>query len=202
MESTGVPNKIQVSQETADLLKEAGHEKWLLPRTKEVYIKGRGNLTTFMVQISCGSKGDSTVASTAFDDFSASTVSTPKMDSLIAWNVQALSDLLRKIVARREGMKKHCGKVLTGGGQFSAPLSEVADVIKLPEYHECAVKMQVNPDTIELDAMVVDQLQSLVTRIAATYRCVHTGTAFLQFFVFACTTQLLLFLCFQVQCLP
>ena len=182
MESTGVPNKIQVSQETADLLKESGHAKWLLPRSNEVYIKGRGNLPTYMVQISCGSKAESTVASTAIDDLSVSSGSSPKTDSLIAWNVQVLSDLLRKIVARREGMRKHAEKVRTGGGLHSAPLSEVVDVIKLPEYHACAVKAPVNPDAIELDEMVVEQLQSLVSRIAASYRYVYTETAFFHFF--------------------
>ena len=175
MESTGIPNKIHASQETADLLKEAGHGKWLFPRSEEVYIKGRGNLPTYMVQITCGSKGDATVASTAVDDQSALPDTSTKTESLIAWNVQALSDLLRKIVARRAGMKKQRGRVPASSGQYSAPLSEVEDVIKLPEYQACAVKAQVNPDTIELDEAVVGQLQSLVTRIAATYRYVGKG---------------------------
>ena len=46
MESTGVTNKIQVSQATADLLIEAGLETWLTPREDRVFAKGKGELQT------------------------------------------------------------------------------------------------------------------------------------------------------------
>jgi class 3 adenylate cyclase len=46
MESTGVTNKIQVSQATADLLIAAGLEVWLTPREDLVFAKGKGELQT------------------------------------------------------------------------------------------------------------------------------------------------------------
>jgi class 3 adenylate cyclase len=40
MESTGVKGKIQLSQETADLIATAGKESIITPRTDKVYAKG------------------------------------------------------------------------------------------------------------------------------------------------------------------
>ena len=55
MESTSLSNKMQVSQETADLLTAAGHQKWLTPRETVVHAKGKGALQTYFVTISAGS---------------------------------------------------------------------------------------------------------------------------------------------------
>jgi class 3 adenylate cyclase len=44
MESTGVANKIQVSQETADLIHRAGRQYWLTPRNGTVTAKGKGEM--------------------------------------------------------------------------------------------------------------------------------------------------------------
>jgi hypothetical protein len=42
MESTGIPNQIQISQATADLLIEASKNHWLKPREDLVTAKGKG----------------------------------------------------------------------------------------------------------------------------------------------------------------
>ncbi|CAB9513615.1 Receptor-type guanylate cyclase gcy [Seminavis robusta] len=47
MESTGERSKIQVSQETADLLIAAGRDKWLTARDTKVLAKGKGKLQTY-----------------------------------------------------------------------------------------------------------------------------------------------------------
>ena len=49
MESTGLPQKIQVSQETADLLIIHGKKRWLTQREDAVTAKGKGELVTFFV---------------------------------------------------------------------------------------------------------------------------------------------------------
>jgi hypothetical protein len=49
MESTGEPNRIQVSSSTADLLKEAGKTYWVKAREDLVHAKGKGNVQTFWV---------------------------------------------------------------------------------------------------------------------------------------------------------
>ena len=47
MESTGIPTRIQISQQTADLLIGAGKESWIVPREGTVFAKGKGNMQTY-----------------------------------------------------------------------------------------------------------------------------------------------------------
>ena len=44
MESTGVRDKIQISQETAELLYAAGKSRWVTPREDKVVAKGKGEV--------------------------------------------------------------------------------------------------------------------------------------------------------------
>lgn len=47
MESTGLPGRVQVSSETAELLKNEGKGEWVIQRESEVFVKGKGNLSTY-----------------------------------------------------------------------------------------------------------------------------------------------------------
>ncbi len=49
MESTGLRNRIHVSQSTAQLLIEAGKENWIQPREDVVHAKGKGAIQTYWV---------------------------------------------------------------------------------------------------------------------------------------------------------
>lgn len=57
MESTGQRRKIQVSKETADLLRADGKGHWLEPRADAVVAKGKGELQTFWVTSGMSSEG-------------------------------------------------------------------------------------------------------------------------------------------------
>ena len=50
MESTGIPNRIKVSQDTADLLIADGKSAWVTPRSDQVTAKGKGVLQTYFVR--------------------------------------------------------------------------------------------------------------------------------------------------------
>jgi len=47
MESTGILNRIHISDETARLISEGGKSNWLTPRNEAVQAKGKGELTTY-----------------------------------------------------------------------------------------------------------------------------------------------------------
>ena len=49
-------------------------------------------------------------------------------------------------------------------------LDEVVEVISIPSFQANAIKNQVDPDTVTLDPIVVEQLTSLVQAIASMYR--------------------------------
>jgi len=67
MESNGVPERIHVSNETAELLKEAGKESWLSIREGGVEAKGKGRLQTWFANPSkAPSSGTKSTMSDAF----------------------------------------------------------------------------------------------------------------------------------------
>ena len=52
MESTGLRNRIQLSQATADLLIKAGKQSWIIKRSDEVEAKGKGRMQTYWLKCS------------------------------------------------------------------------------------------------------------------------------------------------------
>lgn len=52
MESTGLRNRIQLSQATADLLIKAGKQSWITRRSDEVEAKGKGRMQTYWLKCS------------------------------------------------------------------------------------------------------------------------------------------------------
>lgn len=47
LESSGQGNRIHISEVTANLIKEAGHEHWIEERKDSVHLKGKGTMKTF-----------------------------------------------------------------------------------------------------------------------------------------------------------
>lgn len=86
MESTGKANHIQISQDTAELLKAAGKASWIKPREEMVQVKGKGMMITYWLSVSSssGSNNDTTHdgASSSMDETSTSmdTTSTGSSD--------------------------------------------------------------------------------------------------------------------------
>jgi hypothetical protein len=188
MESTGLRDKIQLSQETADLLIAAGKTNWLSQREDIVNAKGKGEMQTYWLEISA--RNDSSVmdsssqsggSSNAVDDEledvqgpTTSRVFDSKTTRLIEWNVDVLLRLLKQIVARRNMTKTEAGVAKPNESFFMQEKSrltmdEVAEIITLPDFHECG-GVAVHDDEIELPSLVVQQLHDYVCNIAALYR--------------------------------
>merc|ERR1712038_1761459 len=53
MESTGKPNTIQISAQTAELLENSGCHHWFKPREDLVFAKGKGELQTYWLDMNC-----------------------------------------------------------------------------------------------------------------------------------------------------
>ena len=134
MESTGAPNRIQVSLDTADLLTAAGKGHWLSQREDRVFAKGKGEMQTYWVEprnktdMNASVHGGST--SSAYSNLSAhrtfGTANTytgdvtpaklnlikvnillsEKVTRLIDWNTDILQGILREILARRQASQR------------------------------------------------------------------------------------------------
>jgi hypothetical protein len=128
VESTGMRNRIHISEETANLLETASKGHWIKPREDLVHAKGKGDLKTFWLickdasggsERSGGSTPASDVRSTTKDLTSLAKSNTkipetvlesaipekaemcPKMLRLVDWNVDVLQRLLKLIIAKR-----------------------------------------------------------------------------------------------------
>lgn len=124
-QSNGVRCKIQISQETADLLKGHGKESWIKPREDKINAKGKGQLPTWWLlpknnaalssnasRSSAGSKnsfgpGDAAPNMVAIRRTSIGVNSTlsDRKRKLVDWNVEVLVKMLKGVVAGRNGSK-------------------------------------------------------------------------------------------------
>ena len=127
MESTGERNRVQLSQDTVDLLSSAGKGHWCLPRKESVFAKGKGDLATFWLQKraatahSFDSSHNSDMASSVYDNSEADAlhevvdqqkvlerrqpaqVAQEKRVRLVDWNTDLLLAQIKEIVAARVG---------------------------------------------------------------------------------------------------
>ena len=188
LESTGVRNKIQCSQETADLIEHAGYGKWLVPREDKVDMKGKGSKKTYFLKITSGSRASRATRETSLQTnslpgdvhsaHSSDCADESKKDRLVEWNVEILSGLLARIVARREatGKKAKHYSIASKSPKSSSKsknatvLDEVQDIIGLPAFNETAIRKQVDQSQVQLDQAVIDQLSRLVATFADLYR--------------------------------
>jgi hypothetical protein len=183
MESTGLPMKIQVSPETAEILRSSGKEKWLEPRDVKVFVKGKGHLQTFWLVKDSAEQAESEASSrraaistelvkTLHDD-----PYTSKVDRLVGWNVERMCELLKEIISRRlantepskKGKPSESYDERASSGRGTIPLDEVQDVVILPKFDARAFQKQIPVNSISLDSAVVNQLTDLVTMIGDSY---------------------------------
>lgn len=186
MESTGKKNCIQISDQTADLLIQSGKRKWITPREDKVVAKGKGEMTTWFVDLSATGRrpsesGDSVESTTnpregdaeqfkqrdnvAFDG---------KTKRLIDWNVEVLLRLLRQIEAARQVQGKKNAGTKKPNESLLQPLvdktvfDEVKEVVTLMPHS--SKTGTVNVDTVMLSTSVCEQLRDYVENIALLYR--------------------------------
>jgi hypothetical protein len=180
MESTGIPNKIQVSQETADLLIAAGKKDWLTQRNDVVSVKGKGELVTFFLnnKTSCdaGSNHDSfkTIRSEVLD--SVENAEAEGFHRITEWTVEVMAGLLKDIVTCRKVVgspKRSQAKLaalerdvslLRQDGKFTV-IDEVQEIIELPDFRH--QKTQVLD--IPVDPQALEELREYIRAIARMY---------------------------------
>eukprot|EP00977_Amphora_coffeiformis_P015123 scaffold4420_cov187-Amphora_coffeaeformis.AAC.18 len=200
MESTGAPNKIQMSQETADLLIAAGKTQWLTARKEKVIAKGKGELQTYWLDLhddsgtkstssvtlsQTGSSRDdeehapepSAVAESGSKRPAANKVSPQVADKhmrLISWNTDILARLLTQIIARREsrGCKPDpLEQIKKAEEQVSRARLVMSEVTEIITLPQFELTDKtIDPSRIELSEDVVNQLRNYVQTLSAMYR--------------------------------
>jgi class 3 adenylate cyclase len=180
MESTGLRDKIQVSQDTADLLIAAGKSKWVEAREEKVVAKGKGEMQTYWVAVgsSKNKSSDGETSSTVDLDEQGNHltdlqgnqeiihVACAKTARLVKWNVDVLGNLLKQVHARRGGTTFAPLEENTNATSGETVLEEVTEIIHLPTFSG----QTENPDDVVLDSIVLDQLEDYVSAVASMYR--------------------------------
>ncbi len=202
MESTSLPNKIQVSENTANLIIECGKGSWLSARKDLVNAKGKGMLQTYWLDPKRG-RASSTISSTSDleiehpmgSDLGQSTCSFAslgmeteatmnKHERLIDWNVALFEELLQAIVKRREQIKARGGQVDRNVTEsiYANDVSirdEAVKTICMPQYESLGVLPSQNQRvSVGLNTEVVAQLRSYVSSIAHLYNSQHAFHGF------------------------
>ena len=124
MESTGIKKKIQVSQETAELIIAAGKSQWIRARQETVVAKGKGELQTYWLLPKYESAPSTHTPSESgmsdgsnldiMDVFNAANadgssehgpdaieIYNEKIQRLVDYNVDIMTQTLKKIIAQR-----------------------------------------------------------------------------------------------------
>eukprot|EP00934_Nitzschia_sp_Nitz4_P001129 Nitzschia sp. Nitz4//scaffold132_size63325//9375//11592//NITZ4_006288-RA/size63325-snap-gene-0.49-mRNA-1//1//CDS//3329535308//1129//frame0 len=185
MESTGAPNKIQVSAETAALIEESGNDQiWVVAREQQIDAKGKGKMKTFwLAYANMGGAqsrlSESMESSNRMDTSSEMSVDEDvetmvlledseqkKQERSIDWTTDVLLSLLRRVVAMRGGVGKKLPVDFIRRPTATRPLDEVADIINL---HSQQRSYAMDPAAVEFSPEVVFQLRAYVREICGTY---------------------------------
>jgi Adenylate and Guanylate cyclase catalytic domain len=120
MESTSLPGRIQLSEDSAELIRRAGKGIWLQKREDLIDIKGKGRLSTYWLNhsearsVSAESVRETGQANQEIALLSNNIKSHLILDSrtlrLINWNNENLLRLIKQIVARRNALTKKTSK--------------------------------------------------------------------------------------------
>jgi len=191
MESTGTPNRVQLSQETADILKTLGRD-WVREREDLVEVKGKGRMQTYWLErgmmFNSGASestdnqsmdsGECELAILMARQKSVANVFESKLSAkvlrLVDWCVDVLTKSLKQIEARRlsTGVKpdkpeKIAQLEMETMETSDLPLAEVAEIISLPEFS--AEDKQYDPEKMVIEEEVIMELKLFVRSIASMY---------------------------------
>jgi hypothetical protein len=175
MESTGQRGKIQVSQDTADLLVAAGKTAWISAREERVVAKGKGEMQTYWVNIlttidiSGFQDGMGSIGGSLSEEDGPFATLSPKTTRLVLWNVEILLDLLRQVkVQRGEGGPRMRESVVRSRESTQTAYTEVQDAIQFgPPYK--GPLLETATDGVELGDEVEHQLEDFISTIASMY---------------------------------
>lgn len=172
MESTGEKGRIQVSQETADILIQAGRNL----TQRDVKVEAEGKLQTYWLDVSNPSDEPTNID----DELShrdsaildAPDIRNEQISSLVDWNANNLVTLLHEVESKRRALKTvrtNPETLKLKAVQHKKALGEVREVIRLPCFDANAAKEAIDPSVATLKPEVEIEARAYVTLIAHLY---------------------------------
>lgn len=181
IESSGRPNRIHVSESTAELLKKAGRVGWIVPRKQLVEAKGKGMLKTYWVEPrkKSSASSDNTSNSSSSENDPLGGRSDHKTARLVEWNTQVFAKLLQEIVVQRAARTEIDQSATSSSSLENRPkyqpkestgLSLIDEVMDILDVGEPAQDIQVKKEVKALEPLVLNQLRDFIRRIALLYQ--------------------------------
>lgn len=178
IETTSLRNRIHVSAITADLIKEAGHRDWVIPRDEIVSAKGKGRMNTYWLKHGLAKVPSARKLNLLQCDQREESEYERNLRRCVDWNTELLLDLLKKVIARRHAVhgrfgpanRATCEKLKCMArdlGKGMLVVDEVANIIELPDFDGVVASKDIE---IELPPEVVSQCHTYVARLASMYR--------------------------------
>ena len=164
-----------------------GKEQWLQLRDEKIHAKGKGELTTYWLNLGSAATASVSISDQTdevLDKLTGSATTNSKDSSMnileaesrvVEWNVDLLQRQLRILIAHRQvkGMKASREANIKSveielSHPRTTPLDEVADVLALATYDDKVVA--VDPASIQISDKAMSQLRHYVKTIASLYR--------------------------------
>eukprot|EP00980_Cylindrotheca_fusiformis_P020169 scaffold7242_cov137-Cylindrotheca_fusiformis.AAC.5 len=195
MEQSGERNRIQLSLTTADMLANGGFVQWIMPRSRKIYVKGKGEMQTYWLRkskapmpkgsdlksdmLTLAESGETGEESDSVEDIGLGFNSDheegmTKIGRLVEWNVEVLSPLLQQIIASRGGVVNDISRLSgqekqigKGGGTV---LDEFTPIIPLKRFEAEDLRTRRRPSSINIGDEAKSQLRSYLSQIAGMYQ--------------------------------
>jgi hypothetical protein len=181
MESTGVRDKIQASKATADLLIEAGKQRWVQMREEQVHAKGLGVVTTHWItpwaskegtnRTSCTEGSGSVDEEAITQNVQLEPEESLGLRRLVDWMTELFKSYVKDIVAKRTvtpKRKQRSEARITG----CTPLDEVVECLILPEFNadsNALALLAKDGRDVVLDDEICSLLGEYVSLVAGLY---------------------------------
>jgi hypothetical protein len=185
-----VPGKIHLSKETAQLLRKAGKEDWFTERQEKIVAKGKGQIETHWLTIDEPGRSRSINNSSNYPPSSPQQrafdknvrLNQEKTARLVKWVTEGLCRILKQIHGQRQASRAastsskrrfvtstswsldHVVSSHPNGTAATTILEEVQEIIHMPSYNG---QQMIDPDDVELDDKVSEQLELYVATIAS-----------------------------------
>eukprot|EP00980_Cylindrotheca_fusiformis_P010572 scaffold2349_cov110-Cylindrotheca_fusiformis.AAC.4 len=193
MESSGERSRIQISETTADLIKEAGLARWIIPRSSTIIVKGKGEMQTYWVckshssiqpkstdlksQMETLDEGNETEKSSETGEDNDKELTRiegmNRTERLVEWSVEVLTSLLEQIVGFPGGVENKIQNLSNAeskiGIQSKTVLDEFTPIIPLKRFDIEELERRQRRTTADIGEEAKSQLKHYISTIASMY---------------------------------
>jgi 3'5'-cyclic nucleotide phosphodiesterase/Adenylate and Guanylate cyclase catalytic domain len=168
--SNGSPNKVHLSETTANLLRAAGKESWLVRREDKVSAKGKGILQTYWLIRNHQRASSAHSEEETNRNIGDSKALKSRKERLVEWICDVIEEPLELVLINNRNRRKpdSSNKMIYKRQEGKTFLDETEEVITLAEFDAKTSENKSNDDMALSDAVRL-QLRQYVTVIASLY---------------------------------